>query len=54
MRSSVGRSICARLVAALSVVPAFLPGAGFGRMIAKEDGELALVIQSLGLKKSAN
>jgi tripartite-type tricarboxylate transporter receptor subunit TctC len=38
----------------LSVAPAFLPGAEFGRLIAKEDGELALVIQSLGLKKSAN
>ena len=38
----------------LSVVPAFLPGAEFGRLIAKEDRELAVVIQSLGLKKSAN
>ena len=38
----------------LSVAPAFLPGAEFGRLIAKEDNELAVVIQSLGLKKSAN
>jgi tripartite-type tricarboxylate transporter receptor subunit TctC len=38
----------------LSVAPAFLPGAEFGRLIAKEDRELAVVIQSLGLKKSAN
>jgi len=38
----------------LSVAPAFLPGAEFGRLIAKEDDELAVVIQSLGLKKSAN
>jgi tripartite-type tricarboxylate transporter receptor subunit TctC len=38
----------------LSVAPAFLPGAEFGRLIAKEDSELAVVIQSLGLKKSAN
>ena len=38
----------------LSVAPAFLPGPEFGRLIAKEDGELAVVIQSLGLKKSAN
>ncbi len=37
-----------------SVAPAFLPGAEFGRLIAKEDSELAAVIQSLGLKKSAN
>ena len=38
----------------LSVAPAFLPGAEFGRLIAKEDRELAVVIQALGLKKSAN
>jgi tripartite-type tricarboxylate transporter receptor subunit TctC len=38
----------------LSVAPAFLPGAEFNRLIAKEDSELAVVIQSLGLKKSAN
>lgn len=38
----------------LSVAPAFLPAADFGRLIAKEDSELALVIQALGLKKSAN
>jgi tripartite-type tricarboxylate transporter receptor subunit TctC len=38
----------------LSVTPAFLPGAEFGRLIAKEDSELAAVIQTLGLKKSAN
>ncbi len=38
----------------LSVAPAFLPAADFGRLIAKEDSELALVIQTLGLKKSAN
>ena len=38
----------------LSVTPAFLPAAAFGRLIAKEDSEIAVVIQSLGLKKSAN
>jgi tripartite-type tricarboxylate transporter receptor subunit TctC len=38
----------------LSVAPAFLPGADFGRVIAKEDGDLAQVIQTLGLKKSAH
>lgn len=37
----------------LSVAPAFLPAPDFGRLIAKEDGELAAVIQTLGLKKSA-
>jgi tripartite-type tricarboxylate transporter receptor subunit TctC len=38
----------------LSVAPAFLAAPDFGRLIAREDGELAVVIQSLGLKKSAN
>ncbi|MDB5808515.1 MAG: hypothetical protein JWN94_637 [Betaproteobacteria bacterium] len=38
----------------LSVAPAFLPAADFGRLIAKEDGDLAVIIQALGLKKSAN
>jgi tripartite-type tricarboxylate transporter receptor subunit TctC len=38
----------------LSVAPAFMASAEFGRLIAKEDGELAAIIQSLGLKKSAN
>jgi tripartite-type tricarboxylate transporter receptor subunit TctC len=38
----------------LSVAPAFLPAADFGRLIAKEDSELAVIVQSLGLKKSAN
>ena len=36
------------------VAPAFLTVADFGRLMAKEDSEVALVIQSLGLKKSAN
>ncbi len=36
------------------VAPAFLPAADFGRLIAKEDSEVAQVIPSLGLKKSAN
>ncbi len=36
----------------LAVTPAFLPAAEFGRIIAKEDAEIAQVMQSLGLKKS--
>ena len=43
-----------RRVTACRAAPAFLPGPEFGRLIAKEDSELAVVIQSLGLKKSAN
>jgi tripartite-type tricarboxylate transporter receptor subunit TctC len=38
----------------LSVAPAFLPAEEFGRLMAKEDAELAQIIQALGLKKSVN
>lgn len=38
----------------LSVAPAFLPAAEFGRLMAKEDADLAHIIQMLGLKKSVN
>jgi tripartite-type tricarboxylate transporter receptor subunit TctC len=38
----------------LSVAPAFLPADDFGRLVAKEDAELAQIIQALGLKKSPN
>ena len=38
----------------LSVAPAFLPAEGFGKLMAKEDAELAQILQTLGLKKSAN
>ncbi len=54
IRKTVGSSQFVKACESLSVAPAFLPGAEFGRLIAKEDRELALVIQSLGLKKSAN
>ena len=35
----------------LGVRPAFLPAAEFGELIAKEDAELARVMQAIGLKK---
>jgi tripartite-type tricarboxylate transporter receptor subunit TctC len=38
----------------LLVAPAFLPAAEFGRVIAREDAEIARTMQALGLKKSAN
>jgi tripartite-type tricarboxylate transporter receptor subunit TctC len=38
----------------LSVAPAFLSAGDFGRLMAKEDADLAQIIQALGLKKSAN
>jgi tripartite-type tricarboxylate transporter receptor subunit TctC len=36
----------------LLVMPAFLPGAEFGRMIAKEDAEIAKAVQALGLRQN--
>jgi tripartite-type tricarboxylate transporter receptor subunit TctC len=33
------------------VTPAFLPGAEFGRLIAREDAEIARAVQTLGLKQ---
>jgi coproporphyrinogen III oxidase len=36
----------------LSVAPAFLAADDFGRLMAKEDAELAQIMQSLGLKKN--
>jgi tripartite-type tricarboxylate transporter receptor subunit TctC len=38
----------------LQVTPAFLPAAEFGKVIAREDAEIAQMMQLLGLKKSAN
>ena len=38
----------------LSVAPAFLTAEDFGKLMAKEDADLAQIIQALGLKKSAN
>ena len=35
----------------LGVRPAFLPAAEFGELIAREDAELARVMQAIGLKK---
>jgi tripartite-type tricarboxylate transporter receptor subunit TctC len=35
----------------LGARPAFLPAARFGRLIAKEDGELAKLMEIIGLKK---
>jgi tripartite-type tricarboxylate transporter receptor subunit TctC len=35
----------------LNVTPAFMPAAGFGDLIAKEDAQLARIMQDIGLKK---
>jgi tripartite-type tricarboxylate transporter receptor subunit TctC len=38
----------------LAVTPAFLPAAEFGKVVAREDAEIAQMMQLLGLKKGAN
>ena len=38
----------------MAVNPAFLPVAEFGKVVAREDAEIAQMMQLLGLKKSAN
>jgi len=38
----------------LAVNPAFLPAAEFGKVVAREDAEIAQLMQLLGLKKGAN
>ncbi len=54
IRKTVASAEFAKAGDSLSVAPAFLPAADFGRLMAKEDAELAQIIQALGLKKSAN
>ncbi len=38
----------------LAVTPAFLPAAEFGKVVAREDAEIAQIMQLLGLKKGTN
>jgi len=38
----------------LLVTPAYLPAAEFGKVIAKDDADIAQMMQALGLKKNAN
>lgn len=41
----------ARATGKLLVAPAFLPAAGFGKLIAKEDAEIAAAVKTLGLRQ---
>jgi len=52
VRETVQAPEYARYAEKLLVTPAFLPGAEFGRLIAKEDAEIAKAVATLGLKKS--
>lgn len=54
IRATVTSPAFARSAEKLLVVPAFLPAGDFGKLIAKEDGEIATAVQALGLKKNAN
>ncbi|OGA23256.1 MAG: hypothetical protein A3I02_02770 [Betaproteobacteria bacterium RIFCSPLOWO2_02_FULL_67_26] len=42
----------ARAAERLLVTPAFLPAAEFGRLVAREDAEIAKAVESMGLRKS--
>jgi tripartite-type tricarboxylate transporter receptor subunit TctC len=52
IRKTVEAPEFARACEDLGVRPAYLPGAQFGPLIAKEDGELSALMQQLGLKKA--
>ena len=54
IRRTVASSDFVKAADSLSVTPAFLPADGFANLMAKEDAELARIIQALGLRKSAN
>ena len=52
IRKTVASPEFAKSSERLSVTPAFLPASDFGRIIAREDADIAQVMQSLGLKKN--
>ena len=54
IRKTIASPEFAKACENLSVAPAFLAAGDFGRLMAKEDADLAQIIQALGLKKSAN
>jgi tripartite-type tricarboxylate transporter receptor subunit TctC len=51
IRSTVESAEFAQQTEKLSVKPAFLPANEFGELIAREDAQLARIMQSIGLKK---
>ncbi len=51
IRKTVTSPDFAKATARLLVTPAFLPAAGFGKLIAKEDAEIAQAVKALGLGK---
>mgnify|MGYP001478954831 CR=1 FL=1 len=53
IRKSVESPDFARAAEKLLVAPAFLPAAEFGKLIAKEDAEIAQAVKTLGLRQDA-
>ena len=53
IRQTISNPDFAKSAERLAVTPAFLPATEFGRVIAKEDAEIAQIMQALGLKKTA-
>lgn len=53
IRTTVRDPEFTRAAEKLLVTPAFLPGAEFGKLIAREDVEIAKAVAAMGLKKSA-
>jgi len=54
VRKTVASSEFVRSCERLAVTPAFLPVAEFGKVVAREDAEIAQMMKSLGLKKNSN
>jgi tripartite-type tricarboxylate transporter receptor subunit TctC len=53
IRKTVASAEFTRATEKLMVAPAFLPAAEFGRLIAKEDAEIAQAIKALGLRQDS-
>jgi len=53
VRKTVESAEFARAAEKLLVAPAFLPGTAFGKLIAKEDVEIAQAVKALGLSKNS-
>jgi tripartite-type tricarboxylate transporter receptor subunit TctC len=53
VRKTVASAEFTRATEKLMVAPAFLPAAEFGRLIAKEDAEIAQAIKALGLRQDS-
>jgi tripartite-type tricarboxylate transporter receptor subunit TctC len=53
VRKTVASAEFTRSTEKLLVAPAFLPAAEFGKLIAKEDAEIAQAVRALGLSQES-